>query len=81
MNIFYKLLVLAFFLIGIPRIAWCMMLDYKNPQRWTDLNHNFPLEAVLLGVFLVLAVALGVYVWRTEKRNQQCRRARERHSR
>ncbi len=63
MNRVYKFVTLAFFLIGVPRLAWCMIRDSRHPEWWGDISHNFALELALLGVFvagvfLLLVVAL-----------------------
>ena len=66
----YRLVTLAYFLIAVPRVAWCLMRDYQQLESWGDLNHNFPLELALLGVFITVVAALGWQVWTAERKRR-----------
>ncbi len=68
MKYVYRFIVLAFFLVMVPRGAWCVVTDYQNPQLWNDPNHSFPLEAVLLGLCVVPAAILARMIWAEKQR-------------
>jgi hypothetical protein len=62
-----RLIVLAFVVIGLPRIAWCMWHDAQHRELWADPNHNFPLEIALLVFLLVASVWLAIEIFRRQQ--------------
>jgi hypothetical protein len=59
MKYVYRFIALAFIFVGIPRCTLGMIDDYQHPELWSDVNHNFPLEAALLVFALLMCGWLG----------------------
>lgn len=70
MKYLYRLITLAFFCVGLPRALWLMGDDLQHPERSQDINHCFPLEAILLVAFVVGLCLVGRAAWRNSRSRQ-----------
>jgi hypothetical protein len=79
MKYVYRVIVLAFLLLGIPRCTLGMIDDYRHPELWSaDINHCFPLEVGMLVVALLMCVWLGREIFLALREQRKgVRRARQ----